>query len=534
MQYRTYLTFLFFLFFHLCNCQNQLPWLSKFDIEHYCFELELSDESNHIKGKATLKVRLLDDLEALQIDLVSKGQGEKGMEVQSVQNESGTLDFNHNGDNLTIFLKENNQRGVSQNITITYEGIPKDGLVISQNKYGDRTFFGDNWPNRARHWLPCLDHPSEKATVEFMVTAPDHYQVVANGNQVEETNISKTQKLTHWKTDVPLPMKVVVIGVARFAVHLDGYANQVPISSWVFPQDRKAGFHDYSMATYVLDYFIHKIGPYPYEKLANVQSKTRYGGMENAGNIFYYENSVTGKRTIENLIAHEIAHQWFGNSASELSWHHIWLSEGFATYLTDLFVEHRYGRDAFVQKMIAERNRVVLYAQELLRPVIDTTVTDYNKLLNPNSYQKGGWVLHMLRNKIGDAYFWEGIRTYYQKYKLSNALTEDFQRVMEEVSGQNLSDFFQQWLYQAGHPKLALNHQYDKEQQTLSIEIKQLQEPLFTFDLEVEIELANGDTFLESIPIDKAATQTELMLKQVPLRITLDPKVKLLFEQVKN
>jgi aminopeptidase N len=154
----------------------------------------------------------------------------------------------------------------------------------------------------------------------------------------------------------------MVIGAARFAVRQTGVVNGFEVTSWVYPQNREEGFDSYKYAPKILDFFHTHIGPYSYKKLANVQSKTRYGGMENASNIFYFENSVaTGAEAagnaskIEPLVAHEIAHQWFGNSASETDWHHVWLSEGFATYLTHLYFEFTYGRDRMTKDLRDDR-----------------------------------------------------------------------------------------------------------------------------------------------------------------------------------
>src|SRR5690606_33381103 len=165
------------------------------------------------------------------------------------------------------------------------------------------------------------------------------------GARVEESDIEGDRRRTHTRSEVPIATKVMVIGVARFAVDHVREVNGIPVTSWVYPQDRDAGFSDYARAAAILDYFDSHIGPYPYLKLANVQSKTRYGGMENAGNIFYSEGSVTGTGRSEGTIAHEIAHQWFGDSVTEADWYHVWLSEGFATYFTLLWYEHAYGRD---------------------------------------------------------------------------------------------------------------------------------------------------------------------------------------------
>ncbi|MEL6925988.1 MAG: M1 family aminopeptidase [Bacteroidota bacterium] len=315
--------------------------------------MALSDSSDVIYGKARIDIQFQKSVSGFHLDLDAKDAGEeKGMLVKNVWLDDREIPFAHEQQTLSIQLPDAVAAGDVRSFVIQYEGIPADGLIIAKNKHDERTFFGDNWPNRAHNWLPTVDHPSDKATVEFVVTTPGHYQTIANGEQIEETNLNDNTRLTHWKENVPLPTKVMVIGVARFAVNLAGYVDQIPVTSWVYRQDRYAGFGDYKMATEVLAFFIKKIGTYPYGKLANVQSKTRYGGMENAGNIFYFENSVNGKKDQEKLIAHEIAHQWFGNSASEMSWHHLWLSEGFATYLTDLYLEEVRGRAAFLMEVL--------------------------------------------------------------------------------------------------------------------------------------------------------------------------------------
>ena len=238
------------------------------------------------------------------------------------------------------------------------KAIPADGLIISKNKYGDRTFFSDNWPDRAHNWLPCNDHPFDKASVEFIVTAPEHYQVVSNGLQIEETSLPDHLKLTHWKEDVPLPTKVMVIGAANFAVNYVGNVDCIPIYSWVYAEDRDNGFQHYAVAKDILPWYIKNIGPYAYKKLANVQSKTIFGGMENASAIFYFENSVNDD-TLDALFAHEIAHQWFGNSACEADWPHLWLSEGFATYMAHLYLESKYGVDSFNKRMVIDRMKII-------------------------------------------------------------------------------------------------------------------------------------------------------------------------------
>ena len=172
----------------------------------------------------------------------------------------------------------------------------------------------------------------------------------------------------------------MVIGVADFAVQLDSTINCIPVTSWVFPENRDSGFSQYAVSKKILPFYESYIGPYPYKKLANVQSKTIFGGMENAGNIFYYQNSVAmnpeqykHNRSIEELFAHETAHQWFGDEASEIDWPHLWLSEGFATYMTHLYMEHQYGADTLQKAMKKDREEVIAFSKKRKTPVVDTS-----------------------------------------------------------------------------------------------------------------------------------------------------------------
>ena len=415
--------------------------------------------------------------------------------------------------------------------------FPADGLIIDNNKFNHRTFFADNWPNRAHNWIPCNDHPSDKASVEFIVTAPDHYQVIANGILVEESNLPGHLKLTHWKEDLVLPTKIMVIGVADFAVQLAAEINNVPVTSWVFPENRDSGFAQYAISKNILPFYIKYIGPYPYRKLANVQSKTVFGGMENAGNIFYYQNSVITDLPlpkdyipIESLFAHEAAHQWFGDEASESDWQHVWLSEGFATYMTDLYLENRYGADSLKRRMQHDRDKVTAFYKKRKTPVVDTSSRkDLLKLLNANSYEKGSWVLHMLRRKLGDLVFQKGIRNYYAMYKGKNATTDDFRRVMENVSQKNLQLFFRQWLYTAGHPMLHVTWKYDPGTKLLAVTINQAQEFLFQFPLQLAIQDGNH-TIFKTIEIRNKSSAITIPLNFKPVEILLDPGINLLFE----
>lgn len=497
------------------------------DILNYRFEIELNDKTDEIMGIVTIDISFKTPLSKFYLDLKNVNTSGKGMKVDEVLENRNRISFSHEDDKISCTIKPV-KKGEVRSYQIKYHGIPSDGLIISKNKYGNRVFFGDCWPNRAHCWLPTVDHPSDKATLEFVVVAPSEYQVVSNGIETEQ-KITGAKKITKWKSSEPLSTKLMVIGVGKFAVQNFKDSLNIPVSTWVFPQDSTEGFKKFRVAIKPLDYYIKKIGPYPFQKLANVQSKTIYGGMENAGCIFYFENSASDEDDLEDLFAHEIAHQWFGDAVSEKNWHNIWLSEGFATYLTDLYMESNYGKKELENRMNKERRQVINYSKRNLAPVIDTTITNLMDLLNPNSYYKGGWFLHMLRHELGDNLFWQCIDTFYLNFKYKNALTEDFEAVVNKISGNDFHPFFNQWLYQKGHP--VLQHSWHYVDKTVKIDIRQKQAFIFNFPLEIKVLYTDGSSIIEKVRIDKSINQFEFPVKEMPRDVTLDPNVWLLFEQ---
>ncbi|HTH83566.1 MAG TPA: M1 family metallopeptidase [Mucilaginibacter sp.] len=491
------------------------------DVQHYTFALQLNDEDNIIKGKADITIKALKNSSSFNIDLVKKNAAGKGMLVSRVLEGGKPITFRQDSDDVKI--NTHLTTGTQKTYSIIYEGIPADGLIISTNKFNHRAFFGDNWPNRAHNWLPCVDEPADKAPVDFIITAPDYYQVVANGLKVSETKLPNQLKLTHWKETAQLPTKVMVIGVADFAIDHPKDVNGIPVYTYVFPENKDIGFKSYAVAADILPFYMGKIGQYAYQKLANVQSKTIFGGMENASAIFYFENSV-GDRGIEELMAHEIAHQWFGDAVSEKDFHHLWLSEGFATYLTNYYLENKYGIDTLKKRMDADRRKVIAFEKQRFTPVVDSAVKDnFMPLLNANSYEKGAWALHMLRRKLGDTAFWKGISAYYAKYKGGNANTTDFRRVMEQVSGQNLALFFKQWLHTAGHPDLGIVWKYDNNTHRLNIQITQKQKNSYVMPLEVAV-----DGHIYTINIKNTVSTTDFTIASKPTNLQADPNVNLL------
>ena len=514
------------------------PRQSGIDALNYVFRLTLTDDTDEILGDATVDLRFLkDNLADFTLDLASVNDG-KGMRVSEVQSQGAALRFTHKADLLRVTLDSPSKAGERRQFIVRYRGVPARGLRILKNKFGERCFFSENWPNNARQWLPMIDHPYDKATSEFIIIAPIKYQIVANGLLQEETDLGEGLRLTHWKQSVPIASWLNALGVAQFSAHHAGLVKGVELQTWVYHQERVAGPAWFeTTARQAVEFFSENIGPYSYEKLANVEAAGFGGGTEHASAIFYGENSIltdpkTGlARPGTGLIAHEIAHQWFGDAVTEKDWDDVWLSEGFATYFTLLFTEHYQGRDAFVAGL--QRSREQVFTLEKRSPgvaVLHNNLADMKNVLNQIIYQKGGWTLHMLRGLMGTDKFWAGIRDYYRRYRDGSASTDEFRRVMEEDSGVELSWFFQQWLARAGSPVIEGTWGYDAQTKRVVIELTQKQ-PGEAYRLPLEVGLTiDGPPKVDKIEMTRKQQRFEIAADKEPVAVTLDPNTRMLME----
>ena len=505
------------------------------DVQHYTFALQLSDESDVIHGQATVTARYkAPGQTVLRLDLINQSESleGKGMTVTRVHEDGADRPYRHEDNQLFIELGREIPQHERVAITVEYLGIPATGLQIAPTKHGDRSFFSDNWSSRAKNWLPTVDHPYDKASNEFIITAPNHYQVISNGLLMEETDLGNGLRLTHWKNDVPIATWLYVLGVAKFAVQYVDTFDGKSIQTWVYKQDRDAGFYDFAIPTkQALAWLTDLVGPFSYQKLANIQSNSVGGGMEAASAIFYGDRSVTGTRDKrwQHIIVHEIAHQWFGNAVTEYEWNDLWLSEGFATYYTLLFRLYAYGREDFVAGLNNARDRVYAYYENdydfrIIRPHF----SNLNDVSGIMIYQKGAWVLHMLRALVGEDAYNAGVRTYYAAYKDANASTADFRRHIEEASGMELEWFFDQWLYQGG--VVHLEGSWAVESGELTITLQQTQ-PQYSFRIAPEFDVIYEDGSRERISFEFKGNLPVTQIWPAPkaiAEVVLDPDTELL------
>ncbi len=528
------------LSFHLVSA-DKYPKNLGIDVQHYAFSVLLSDESDRVEVESQIILRFkTDGVRHLRLDLINKSDAlnGRGMVVTSVQSGGKDIRFTHAEDELMVYFASPSAADSEMEISIRYGGIPADGLIIGPTKFGSRSFFSHHWPNTARHWLSVVDHPYEKATSEFVVTAPIKYDVVSNGLLLERTILNEKTKLTHWKQSTPVSSWLYVLAVAEFAVQYVDTFEGKSVETWVYPQDREEGFSDFAEPTkQVLQFFSDYVGPYAYEKAANIQSPSVKGAMETASAVFYQEDAVTGSRSfwLNNAIIHEWAHHWFGNCVTESTWDDAWLSEGFATYFTMLFREHAYGRDDLVNELRKAKTDIAkYYAKDPGYRIVDDRSAEEGPVTNLMTYQKGAWILHMLRNVVGDEAFRRGIRAYYQKYFNGIATTEDFRREMERASGKDLNRFFDQWLRQGGNLKLEATWKYDQRKKQIVVKLAQVQEKAYVFDMPIEIGVFGENSVLPEVFSFQLTNtrQNEFVIpvKERPTSVAIDPDTKLLGE----
>lgn len=423
---------------------------SGYDVAHYTIDLTFDPEPNTINALVSIDATATEPLGGFSLDFV-------GLEVTSVQIDDEPAGFDRIDGELIIEPPSVVAAGEDFTTTIAYNGTPQP--VLSQAlpfEVGWRTdAAGINYvvaePDGGRTWLPLNDHPSDKATYTFLITVPEPLVAAANGTLTERiTDLGWSTWV--WESTDPMASYLATVVIGEVQIVLDevssaesGVAirNVLPpdlATSLPTPLDRQG-----EMIVFFSDLF----GPYPFDTYGIAVVGDFEAALENQTLSIFGRGLVDFPTFFETVLVHELAHQWFGNSVTPADWGDIWLNEGFATYAEWLWIEHTRGEAAYEATVNGERNRLALTAG--LRPPGNPAADD---LFSSSVYVWGGLVLHALRLDIGDEAFFETLRTYYATYEDSIATTADFIAIAEAVSGSDLSEFFDQWLYSETLPDL--------------------------------------------------------------------------------
>ena len=524
----------------------QFPYQPGVDVQHYDISLTLPPSGNAIRAIAQITARRARTVDTLRLDLV-------GLTVDAVSVNGRARSARTDSTTIAVPLSAND--GQQVRVSVRYHGAPSDGLIIREDSSRGWSAFGDNWPNRARFWIPSVDHPSDKATVNWHVTAPSSMAIVANGSRVSRRVLSATAAhaleldatvtggwaVSSFAMRQPIPTYLMVIGAAQMQETAlgntaCGYAANgkcVAQSVWTFSPETPTMPGNFREAGRIVETFSKLVGPFAYDRLTHVQSATRFGGMENATAIFYSDRAFRTNNVGVSLIAHETAHQWFGDAVTPQRWQDVWLSEGFATYFAALYTQRSRGDSAFLAEMRKIREQIIAAPEVATRPVVDTVGAGTPlTLLNTNSYQKGGFVLHMLRARLGDSAFFGALRAYQRQYRHRTATTDDLRRAFEQRSGQSLATFFSQWLHQPGWTDLSVTWTWKADQSALMLRVQQgAQFAPRALPLELVVRDEAGRDHLITANVEATAAQT-LTIPVAGVRdigsLSADPRVRVL------
>jgi aminopeptidase N len=491
------------------------------DVKHVKLEITLDFEQETISGTAsTTFFTLYDNLKTITFDAVK-------LHVEGVTLDGQALEFRNDGKKLIVTLDREYHYGETFTIVVTYFAKPRIGLHFMKPTPDDPSRPVQAWtfgqPQYHSHWFPCHDSPNDRATTEIIVTVPAQFLTVSNGNLLSVTDNGAT-RTHHWRHDVPHAAYLVSLVVGDFAVIEDSY-NGHPVTYYVRP-DRKDDAHFYFGKTpEMMRFFSEYTGvEYPYDKYAQTVVEIYTGAMEHTTATTHSFMLLLDERAaldvdLVPVVAHELAHQWFGDLITCRDWPNGWLNEGFATYFEQLWEEHDQGSDYFKYSMLNSKKGYLSEDSHYRRPIVYRVYhNDGFELFDGHMYSKGGWVLHMLRHQLGEAAFRRAIKAYIERYRTREVITADLERTLEEITGHSLAQFFQQWVYQGGYPAFEVSYSWDNEHKMAKLKIKQTQKvdeltPCFVTPVDLAFTIPTSDEAAK----DKQTTQT----RTVPMRVTV-------------
>ncbi|HEU4405565.1 MAG TPA: M1 family aminopeptidase [Polyangiaceae bacterium] len=508
---------------------------------HLSLDLALDVERRSIEGRAALRFERVDPAARwLRLDAVGFALG-----PVTVESGEGPRPAEHvyDGETLSVAVPAQGPRDVV--VEVHYRCTPRRGLYFLAPDEHVRDRPRQVWTQcqdeDARHWAPCVDRPNVKQTTELKVRVPPGWGALSNGRLVAHARGAGGDTF-HWKTERPHAAYLLTLVAGEFAVLEAGEAEGVPVSYWV-PKGRERDAElSLGETPKMLRHFAALTGtPFPWEKYAQaVVSDFVFGGMENTSATTLYEHALLDDRarldnTAEDLVAHELAHQWFGDYVTCRDWQHGWLNEGFATFFEHLDRERRLGPDEYDYGLKADQENYLAEARgRYRRPLVCREYDAPVDLFDRHLYEKGGLVLHLLRRELGDEPFWRGVGEYLRRHAFGLVETRDLCRALEDASGKSLERFFEQWVERPGHPELSARVEHDPESALLLVHVKQtVAAGGAPFSLALELDVADGGggpPRRECLRVERPEETFALPCRVRPAFVVVDPRHRILGE----
>jgi aminopeptidase N len=529
-----------------------------FDLLHTRLELSFDWEREAVLGKANLSLTpYFYPTDELVLDA-------KEFEIHALQiSKSGIQPtYDYDGQQIRISLGKTYSRTDTLEIEIQYTALPSSSggsLAIASNK---GLFFinprGET-PNKPRQiwtqgetennsrWFPTIDKPNERCTGELLLTVENEYKTLSNGVLLSSKNNPDGSRTDHWKMDLAHAPYLFMIAVGEFAVVKDQW-REIPLEYYVEEEYEPHAKSIFPHTPEMLEFFSNMLDyPYPWPKYSQIVVRDFVSGaMENTTAVIFGDFvNGTGRELVDvldndKIVAHEMFHHWFGNLVTCESWSNLTLNEGFANYSEYLWLDYKYGRDQADYHLESEESEYVYAAKSYgAHPLIHFAYADREDMFDQHSYNKGGLVLHMLRNYLGDEAFFAGLNRYLSLHAFTEVEAHELRLAMEETSGKDLNWFFNQWFFQEGHPVLDIQYGYDAKAGEVSVTIEQTQHeegfpPIFEFPVAVRMFLPDGTIRNEQAWMRERQKEFRFSVSEKPLLVLFDPERVLLGERTEN
>jgi aminopeptidase N len=507
------------------------------DVLHTKLELGFDLERRAVAGTATHTVTpILAGVSSLLLDCCE-------LKVHEVTDGRGkALAFDHDGARLTIRFPKPLAKGSKSQVAIAYSGTPRSGLYFTGPSEAyprtARQVWSQGQDEDSRFWFPCFDYPNERATSETLVTVPESWTVVGNGKllAVKHDRAKKTRTFHH-REATPHVSYLLSIASGEFAKVEDRWRG-VPVQYFVKPSEEAKARRTFGLTPDMMEHFSRTFGvDYPYEKYSQVVVEDFiFGGMENISATTLIDRCLMDERAAldyepQDLVSHELAHQWFGDLVTCKDWSHAWLNEGFATYSEVVYREHWRGREDAHQHRLAQMQAYFDRDRAERRPIVTKAYTQPIELFDAHIYEKGALVLHMLREHLGDGVFWACVREYLEEFRGRTVQTEDLIGVINRVTGKNLEWFFDQWIFGAGYPELEVGFAWDEAGRTATLTVDQKQKvegATGLFRLPVKVIFHGSKRVEQGIEVKEAHQVLTFHLAAKPDFVAFDPGCHLL------